>query len=340
MEHYQTHFSHKDWVGEWFKIRSELGHDTTIGFLKGQNDQLLSEEWYELPHCRYDGIGALRKMVQEEGLPVPPTPFVPSKYIPKLYEWPKIFLDFIRSAKKIRKLPPAHWKYCNDIKNNNRSYTKFSVLTPLETAMVKKAAKAQGISLNTYLLYSLNKACAELFHIKNLSCAWVLPINVRGFSSSPDTYSNQSSFAISTIYSSDSYKDLQKRMAATFKARGYLITWKLLHIGKVIGKKGLRRLLRKKPKNRSSIIGSFSNIGEWEHSPEIEKNPDVFRVVMCLSSMLNPIFGVSLIWNKKLSLTLNIHPQRVESQEQVQRILDKWKKSLLLPVKGTEDLMN
>lgn len=151
-----------------------------------------------MPHKHYDGVGALwelhRSRYGEDGAGPMPTLRQPD---------PPGFVDgwreFVRFMSRPR-APAAAWR-CLDPSWRGRSpeaskaaTPSFRVLTPEQTRAVAARAKAEGVSVNTLLLWALGRAVEPALDLERGAVRWMVPVNMRGAVWRRRATSNHSSY--------------------------------------------------------------------------------------------------------------------------------------------------
>lgn len=252
-----------DWVAEGFAAMRDCGEDISIVY--GHINRVASRaqpEWAELPHDKFDGVGGLAHLLRERGCRADELPVLRGDS-----------LTFSRALRGLAAVSPAlkvrtqQWRDFDP----NRKVTfrpvgqrvAWKLLTELQTRSIVAAAKAAGVTVNTLLLFHLDRAVAAQLIPESANRLWMLPVNLRGgLTRHPETFLKMSFIPVD-LQNRPSVGQLQAQITNLKDRYCHWGSWTALHLGKVIGAAGIRRELRSRDKKNNGWTGIFSNLGVW-----------------------------------------------------------------------------
>lgn len=312
-----------DWVAEVFSAQRDCGEDISIvyGHASKPSNQA-RPQWFELQHNEFDGISGLACLLRRQGRRV--------DRLPELKGDP---LTFFRGLQGVLSVLP-------EMKSRKRQWRRFDAtrkagflpvtdrvawhfLTVEETQAIARCAKAQGVTVNSYLLFHLDAVVKEKLAPPATSRRWMVPINLRGAVTRYLERAPHMAFLGVDIDTDSSPSQTQERIDQ-LRAKGYHWgVWSLMQAGWLMGKKGMRRDIQNREKAEHGWTGIFSNLGVW--NVEGAENwlfcPAISRVY--------PVGGGCLTMNGHMALTVQLHEVLCEDLQASQAILAAWKQACL-----------
>lgn len=311
----------------WFDVRKELGisDDMSIGQMKKSNGEI---NWSSFAHSEMDGIGGVATILREHGYPCKNLPKSSEKSIPGIWQLYKLNKKFKKDkgyipSKSIR------WKNSYPCGNDNTATIENCYFNKRTTALIKHNAKTNKVAYSTFLMWALNKAIADNLLDGSQNYYWFYPVNLRGaIQLSADT-SNYSSGINVCLNNYITPKELQQEIKSKIKIKEHWSTWKMAHIGKLIGKPGVRYIYNK-ISQKNFYAGSFSFLGGWplkENNNPSENENEVW--VSCGIGTKNyPVSTGIMEWHGQLTLGLKLHPMICQDDELTKKCLADWQKYL------------
>jgi hypothetical protein len=306
-----------DWIAELFRAMRENGEDVSIvyGYKRGADAE---PQWFELPHDEFDGVSGLAKLLRAEGLR--------AHRLPAFQGEP---LTFSRALRGLFAVMPT-------LQIRQRQWRQFDAARPVsfrpvserlawhvfdeeQTAQIGRAAKAAGVTVNTYLLFHLDAAVVSAQLTKPASSRrWMIPVNLRGAVTRPTKDAPCIAFHGADLADGGSPSELQTQIARLKARNCHWGVWAALHAGNVIGAQGMRWDLRNREKKNHGWTGLFSNLGAWEipGSGSWIFCPAIWRA--------HPIGAGCITMNGRMALTLQLHDAFGLDLRTAYAVLDAW----------------
>lgn len=320
--------SSKDYIAMWFDVRKELGisDDMSIGQMKKNSGEI---NWSSFAHSEMDGIGGIATILREHGYPCRHLPKSSEKHVPGVWQLYKLNKKFKREkgyipSKSIR------WKNTYPCGNNNSAVIENCYFDKMTTARIKRNAKNNKVAYSTFLMWALNKAIADNLLDGSQNYYWFYPVNLRGVIQLNSDTSNYSSGVNVCLNNYITPKELQQEIKTKIKIKEHWSTWRLAHIGKLIGKPGIRYIYKRISKT-NFYAGSFSFLGGWplqEYNTPAE-NPNEVWVSCGIGTKNYPVSTGIMEWHGQLSLGLKLHPMICQDEILTKKCLQDWQTNLL-----------
>lgn len=307
-----------DWVAAGFTAMRECGDDISIVYAQMNDTQARAEpHWFELPHDKFDGVSGLAHLLREQGLRLDVLPVLKGDR-PTLGRKLRGLLNVL-PALKVRQ---QRWRRFDWARTSTfrrvRDRVASRLFTEAQTREIVSAAKAAGVSVNTWLLFHLDRAVAAQLTAPSSSRLWMIPVNLRGALPAVPEDFLQMSFLPVDIDGDASPAALQVLINELKDRDCHWGSWTALHLGKWIGHAGIRRELRKRALRQNGWTGMFSNLGVW-NVPGARSwifGPAISRA--------QPIGAGCVTMNGRMSLTIQLHEALSEDQQASYALLDAW----------------
>ncbi len=307
----------KDWVGTWFHLIEKRGIPihVVLGSCEPGSDQITKFKDYS--HADYDGVGLVVEHLREQGL----KPQVPT--LPDIYRrsWRTLFAGLIANLRFVPVFS-AKWKVMDYSPTRPKEYGLFAhqVLSREDSQQIFAASKIAGVSVNAQLLWALDKTLREHWVPDSGPFFWMLPINMRVDSQKKTDTSNHASWIWVDTLGAHSAIQIQNQIKKRLSDGFHWGAWVALNIGKLIRIRGMNFLLNQAEKINERWVGTFSNLGSWN----IDSDP---LVVIIPTPPTTPISVGCISINKRLGLSLHVHPNLKVNQLQLDQWLQAWVKS-------------
>ena len=293
----------KDWIGLWYEVAKERGINDlfTFGIADTESNNIT---WHDYSHSKYDGIGALALIMKKRGITIENLPQI--RKADKLSFWKKtkIIYNSISNhgSQKIK------WKFFDETKPFKDIHDiGWFIFGEDETKAFQHYLKNNKLSENTFIMSIVSSIILTELAEEGSEGMWLFPVNMRGLVERSDPLSNHSSGVLIKVSSQSKPNDIRLQIKRELGKMVHLGNWWLLHIGKIIGLKGMK-YLSEKSNNASFRIGSFSNLGNWDFSnyPQV---PNTEAWLPLPPGTPNHPVGLGFMtWNNKFSMILKIHP--------------------------------
>lgn len=315
-----------DWTGVWFSFLPEFGEHPYIAYGHQPTTETPSSavEWGELPHEHFDGIGGFIHLLGQKNIGFgdiprlresrPPAYLITLKklYGIELFSTPEPYLwDVEYDEPPYKMSPPPHFSFDSQT-----------------TGLIESRALAEQVSVNSLLIYCLNRAASILLLNEPVKNKWMIPVNMRGSTGVTDDTANQASCVLCEIPSQGTAQDIHRSIKNQFAADAHWHTWRLLNIGKFIGRGALRYLYRREYRASAPWTGVFSNLGNWtlESEGAWYFTPPTTRGC--------PVSAGAITINGRLHLALHTHQSWRDHSRHSRKILDHWVELIFAQIKS------
>lgn len=311
-----------DWVGHWFRLMQDRGFEmiNRYGCVTGPTDD--DVEWHLLPHWEFDGVGAFVHLLRQKGID-PSIPTLPPRR--RGSGWGLRWLTMIRGIISYLKVVPIHaalWKRLEVVAGLRREAGQtglcvYRILSPEETRRLIERARALNVSVHSHLHWSVAETVKGELQEGTGPHLWMVPVNMRGaVRKSPDTSNHQSLVWVDTGIARAA-KDIDRQLEKRFGEAIHWGAWLVLNLGRLIGEKGMKRLLDRVERIGDRWVGTFSNLGAWK----IESGPWIGFVPVSRSS---PLGASCVTVNDRMSLMLQAQPEICGDRATLERWLARW----------------
>lgn len=322
----------KDFAAVKFDVAEALGEWMNCLYLKGTTD---GKELFEFIHHRdADGVSGITEILLKEGHAVTSQPGLKMGKKPGMIFRLRALKKYINLTKRI----PIRWKRKRRDITGIPAKFALAVLSEEETLLLHDRAKMMGVSLNSFLLWGLDKVVHENLLEEDSARKWVAPLNMRPADSDKFIMGNYSSSIVTNIEaaSTPSPQDIHQTIKDYLKEGIHWGSQIYSNMARFIGFKGTLKVA----KNIKEVgTGVFSNVGIWPHEG-VELRPDGLQVkwrgVLAPSTQILPVAGTVWQWQKTLSLTLQLHPSIGAPNDQCCDLLNAWLTTLLEEKRSTE----
>jgi hypothetical protein len=253
-----------DWIAEMFAALRDCGENISIVF--GEERAPAADgkpRWFELPHDRYDGVSGLAHLLADGGAAPGRLPewrgerFTPWRGLRGLSS----VLDAL-PVRRQRWKSAFHWTRPVAFLPVGQRLA-WRLFTPGETARIAAAARAAGVTVNSYLLCHLDRAVAAELVAPGAARRWMVPVNLRGAVTRPSVQAPHMSFLAVDLEGDAAPQTVQQRVDRLKRRGCHWGMWLMLHLGRLLGKEGMRKDIRKRERQKHGVTGMFSNLGSW-----------------------------------------------------------------------------
>jgi len=303
-----------DWSGLWFRIVEREGE--FVGMRGGQRREDGRIDWVYPSHAHYDGLGGfvhvLRGAFPGRVIEVPERPGRAPSRMQRL----AAVLHMVAQ----KPVPAAAWKGYDPAWSGRRSgagnefATRF--LDADATRRLNEVARANGVSLNSLLMWTLAKATRpELEKGRRL---WMMPVNMRGPVKVARDTANQTGYLQIEAADDASIADVQDQLKKALRRRDHWASWTFLNLSRLIGLAGINQVFKvqmKRFQNRP-FVGSFSNLGSWK---------GVGQWCVCpLVTKTSPVGVGAIVCDGRLAITIEAHACVKREAGWTQTVMDRW----------------
>lgn len=312
-------------TGEWFRAAEQVGEtiDIRFGRLSGNADE---PEWLEISHCEYDGIGAFAELLRDQGAELKRLP--ENKYPNRQIVKP--FLNLLSSYKPKTEIALRQdWNFTSGYEKsaNTPSPTTWHIFDEIETNQIREYCRAQNVTVNSYLLHCLDGVVRADTKRPHLANTWFIPVNLRGDVSYDKDTDNHVSGIEPVISDGETVQDIQQQIIHRLDQGEHRRNHLILNLTKCFPFWLKRRYILKSRIKPGGSVGSFSNLGVWDHSKEINTtNQWLFCPPVCTGQMLA---AGCVTFQGRLSLSIQCHQNIVNGDKLVGKWMGKLSKRIL-----------
>lgn len=304
----------KDSVRIWFETLSSMGEDMDI-LLRCDVGQGMKD--YRFHHGRFDAIGGFLTHVANVENPKTTLTLRGKGAAPYKY-----LIGFLIYLLRIPFYAAAFKKKNKNWRAGKKKYLREThFFSHEETSLLIEKARSHNVSVNTYILYHLNKSMQDLLVNKGKDI-WLIPVNLR-VNTKDNLSQNEVGFVDAVINKELSLNELQTQLKKRLKRNEHLGGVVGVALGVITGEFLLKKLvwLNKYLQVRTGV---FTNLGEWEAQGcdhfKLSGFPPVLET--------QPIGASAITWCGKMTLSIQAHPILELNEKELSNIKNKWINSL------------
>jgi hypothetical protein len=302
----------RDHMSAWMSALKAVGVDT--GILIGRLDQDQPEPfWYSLPHSDFDGIGAFVTLLREHGHRDLETPASTHTKIPSI-------ADLLRAAGRFTALAMRSGSSTLAAPTTTAEPRRvaWSVFGREQTTDLRTRAKQQHVSLNSLLLYTLDRACEPLLARHSRFSRWMIPINMRGLTHGPRDTANHVTYVRIHVSPHTSLQSIHDQFRSHVEGSEHWWLWHCYRYGSFVGPAIMRFLARVDLRFGNPLIGTFSNLGNWNLSGQS-------RWLFCPPvAKASPLGAGCVTYDGQLGIALQIEPHYENAGTLAEATMKKW----------------
>lgn len=320
-----------DWVAETFSSLRDCGEDISIVYGKNSGSPADTEpRWFELQHNEYDGVSGLARLLREQGLRVEKLPVLRDDRLTFFRGLQGVFACL--PGLKVRR---QQWKSGFDwtrpvsfLPVNQR--VAWRLFTEAQTESVVAAAKAAGVTVNTYLLFHLDRVVSAELTPPTAGTRWMIPVNLRGAVTRPAVDPPQMSFLAVDVERGASARQLQASIDRLKRNGFHWGMWLMLQLSRLVGVDGMRREVRKREKQEFGATGMFSNLGVWDIA-------GAGNWIFCPATTRSyPVGAGCITISGRMAVTMQLHDGLGRDLQTSRSLLEAWSQACLQETVGSE----
>ncbi len=324
-----------DWVGSWYAVAKERGVNDVFQLAR-VNTETNEIKIENFEHSKFDGAGALAVMLRKDGHEIKGLP--QQRPIEKLsiFQIIAIMLRCIKDHGNSK----IKWKNCD----YNRTYAAQTEEPPFswiifsreESKQINRLAKESGVSQNSFLLGEICQTVLPELLEEDALGDWLFPVNMRGIVKKEDPLSNHTSGITITTDCRSRSASIHSQIKNKLEAKRHLGNWWLLHIGKIIGLRGMRYLSKNSSK-KCFRLGTFTCLGSWPIGEKTKTGVDYQKINEVIiaappGTPNHPIGIATIFWDGQLALTIKLHSSISSDAGLAKKLAQKLKENILKKV--------
>jgi hypothetical protein len=304
-----------------FLAAEELGEVMLMRFGRVRDSGELVD-WDYVPHVLLDGLGGFAHMLRlyeghevgrVNGRETQPPPFGKK-------------LTAIRDALAREKLSPHRpavpWKHYD--RSAIAGIPKAVGWAMLSEEESKKLAARHETSMNSRLLWALDRAASALLSGPHPPRLWLMPVNMRGASKAADRMTNPVCAIPVEFPEGSTARDVHAEVKEKFARGAHWGTWYLGLLRNAFGAAAMRKAIHAYyARPRHAWMGTFSNLGDWSAAG---KKPNYFYIGVPPVTITNPLTAAVMGWGGRLTLSVQAHVAIASDPAQAMALAAEWKR--------------
>ena len=287
-----------------------------------------SFQWHIRSHITMDGAGAFSDVLaQADDVTFDRLPMRSSLQEPNLLQKLSLAFRFFLLTRG----GAAPWRIPVDfsIRGPSNGF-HFYYFTEEETEALEAFAKNAGSSLTGLMIKTLDDAAASALLEVGSERTWVIPANLRGAVTKEFNKGNYSTSILVKTSDGDSEESIYKKMWR-FIDKGLLWgSWNFTNLPKYMSVSRYRKMVQGMG---NAAFGSMSNLGQapypgMHYPKDAADTTSYLWTVVPPSSVVVPINGGFIVWEKRLAMTLKLHPCLKQSAKECTDLMQQWVEGL------------
>lgn len=318
----------RDYIADWFIMHEENGDKM---LMRGVRHDLLTktDHWMVRNHKDTDGLSFFVDEMRLVGYDNLTYTEANKNFDVSVWKKILIFLKVFKGKKPI----VTQWRNPLLQISYEQENAVWGYFSEEISKKVERSAKKNGVNLSTYLLWVLGQELR--FFLKQEADGtyptqyWVFPFNLRGLVQVVSPSANQAAFVEVPVEENDSPKTVFRTIQASIASEQYWAFWTIMSLGRLTGVNFIRKFFHNLRRKNVGQFGTYTFYGHWP--PKTVTNPrykDEIWTGFPPVTKAQPISCGAMIWNGKLTLSLNIHPALGFHKEQNQQLLNRIKDRL------------
>jgi hypothetical protein len=316
----------RDLFSEFFDAIEAMGEywGIHLGRYRKRDDSL---EWFHFRHQEYDGLGALShhlRTTEQVEIELPQT----SEQRPSTWTLLCAFVRLLVRALRPRKCMKwraldSGWRPRSSAESRPTA-SAWSLFSQQETTELRALARARGVSLNAWLLWSLKEALLPQLVPGSGTLDWRIPVNMRGaLPTDGETANHALALEVSLRpEASPGEVDAAIREEKSLH-RIWFVAAFMYRFAWVLSRRTFRRLAIR-ALSTDAFTGGFSNMGVVA---PVGDAADVDEWWIPLNPVIktSPIGVACFTWRGRLTLTLQLHPALATDPQVARNWLASWR---------------
>jgi hypothetical protein len=298
----------------WFGRLRELGEAVDLRVLHLETPTSEPRRWL-LPHESFDGARMMQRVLREVRRA--------DAQLPRLRDGrPPSFLRRVGAvwrtvAPPTRALVP--WRsYDGQARGSNQTPLGYTLFEPDQTLAIAARARERGASMNSFLLWALDRSVHRDLAEPSPTHIWALAVNMRG-AVGPLEHLDNVAVAVPIAFAADaSPADVKRAIRSCLEADTHWGAWYALRVLAALGAARIRsQVTGFHQRDRHSSVGTFSSVGPYDVA---EAGWIVFAPPALKT---HPVAAGAVRIGGRLALALHVHP--VLGPVDPQPLVNRWR---------------
>lgn len=322
-----------DPVRSWFESSEKLDEFIGIRYARVGSDQQ-NTSWEYRKHTEFDGIGGLIDILRQSGEVVDDLPEITHPAKPNFLRtlrlsanaaaprykvnWSPEFVDRAAASKELKDSasPP--------------SAVAWHIFSEQQTSDLVWFARLADVTVNSLLVWLLDKAIRPDISLKSAYLPWMIPVNLRGATRQQTDTGNHSSAVMIDTHPRFRLKEVHQQIYRKLQIGEHRSMWCLYHLTKNLPHRIKADLINRERAIPVWNIGSFSNLGVWDTERTCsDKRGFLFAppVLRC-----QWIGAGCITYQGRLSLMIQAHPEIATRSEVAEIWMKRWVAQILTSI--------
>lgn len=322
-----------DYVARWFAENQRTGDYMGIRFGRIAAGQPVPD-WLYLPHWRYDGVGGFGHILRERGADgLGSLPQMKHPMRPGLWREVRAMLRLQRRMKTRAPwyVPGAAWLDANRARSSCNNAVGYRVLSQGATLALKRRAEKQQISLNSLLLWGLDRLARQTFLPRTAFAIdwstqvtqWMIPVNLRGGVTLQRDTANHLGLMDALLPAAATPEQVHAQIRDELAQAAHFAAWRLMGLSRWLSPRTVAAVVNKEAARGVVHTGVFSNLGDWGMALPSQEAEAMW--LFCPQTTRKvPVAAGAICWAGRLALTLQFHPMFDATDDLVSAWAGRW----------------
>jgi hypothetical protein len=313
-----SQFMNYDATGIWFEAFKALGEPSDILFdFKVKNESQSVK--YSYPHSKGDGTAAMAELAVRHNFKIEKSEDKNLVSSLSLLNYLKQIIMFNYHARPRKE---KLWPFTLAKATTTETPYSYFVINKDELSLLKTYLHSQKVSLNTYLLQTLNLSTRQILKPIRKDLTWIIPVNFRRELALEINASGNLSANFTCDIQDETPLELQNKISRLLKSKRHWGVWFWQNTSKYMPF-FLVKLLTKIRLHPNYNTGIFTNLGAWTSTTDFSH-----ITVFANPIISHPIVASSLEMNGSVTLGLRIYPTFPLTQAELEQYLVAWKNNI------------
>jgi hypothetical protein len=283
-----------------FRLFSALGFGTSILFCRYRQGKT---QEIEISHTDYDGMNGLVAQLKKAGtyeensfpvIPARKRSFLPWTLLRRFLHYFRVLWQFSRKSQEWKELP----------RKVSQPILVWNFFSAEETESIRATARANKVSMNSHLFYTLNDTVKPYLAPSGKAATWIIPVSLYSSSEQAQTPGMRTSIMEVGLVPSDTPATTNEKVRRELESESYWGAIVAVLINHPLPASINRAILSATVASKRRV-GTFSNLGKWRGRDT--SADEAWSVVPPVHA--GQPFGVGAIeYNGKLGLGMQFDP--------------------------------